>query len=135
ADSVHRCISSLGPLGVPTSKESSRSGGPMPGKRKRSRSGSEPNEPIRWVRKTAEEARSGKKPDFARLAAMTDEDIARQIAEDPDVAPEWTEEMFQTPTLRLPPRKELMSIRVDEDVLAWSRAKGQDYQTRMHAVL
>jgi len=37
-------------------------------------------------------ARTGKdKVDRARIDAMTDEDIARQIAEDPDVAPDMSE--------------------------------------------
>jgi uncharacterized protein (DUF4415 family) len=33
------------------------------------------------------------------------------------------------------PRKVLLSLRVDHDVLAWFRARGPGYQTRMSAVL
>lgn len=33
--------------------------------------------------------------DWVRIDAMTDEDIARQIAEDPDVAPELTDEQWE----------------------------------------
>jgi len=46
------------------------------------------------VRMTFAEARkrAEKEPvDWARIDAMTDEDIARQIAEDPDVAPDMSE--------------------------------------------
>ena len=39
---------------------------------------------------------------LARLDAMTDEDIARQIAEDPDVAPELTDEWFENARLVIP---------------------------------
>lgn len=44
------------------------------------------------VRKSFEEAkRSAKQTDWRRIDAMTDDDIARQIAEDPDVAPDVSE--------------------------------------------
>ena len=39
---------------------------------------------------------------LARLDGMTDQDIARQIAEDPDVAPELTEEWFENARLVIP---------------------------------
>lgn len=39
---------------------------------------------------------------LARLDAMTDEDIARQIAADPDVAPELTDEWFENARLVIP---------------------------------
>ncbi len=39
---------------------------------------------------------------LARLDAITDEDIARQIAEDPDVAPELTDEWFENARLVIP---------------------------------
>ena len=39
---------------------------------------------------------------LARLDAMTDADIARQIAEDPDVAPELTDEWFENARLVTP---------------------------------
>jgi putative transcriptional regulator len=44
------------------------------------------------VRKSFEEARrSAEQTDWKRIDAITDEDIARQIAEDPDVAPDMSE--------------------------------------------
>ena len=46
--------------------------------------------------------RAEKKPvDWARIDAMTDEDIARQIAEDPDVAPDMSEALERGEFVRL----------------------------------
>ena len=54
------------------------------------------------VRKSFEEARrSVTKTDWARIDAMTDEDIARQIAEDPDVAPDMSEALERGEFVRL----------------------------------
>ena len=39
---------------------------------------------------------------LAKLDAMTDEDIARQIAENPDAAPELTDEWFENARLVIP---------------------------------
>ena len=39
---------------------------------------------------------------LARLDAMTDEDIDRQIAADPDVAPELTDDWFENARLVIP---------------------------------
>ncbi|MBV8688281.1 MAG: hypothetical protein JO238_16555 [Alphaproteobacteria bacterium] len=39
---------------------------------------------------------------LARLDAMTDEDIAAQIAADPDAAPELTDEWFENARLVIP---------------------------------
>lgn len=65
---------------------------------------------------------------------MTDADIVRD-----DDAPEWTPEMFARAIvkqgLKSVPRKAMLSLRVDADVLAWFRAQGGGYQTRMNALL
>jgi uncharacterized protein (DUF4415 family) len=86
------------------------------------------------VRMTAEEARQlPDRTDYARLDAMTDEDIARAVAEDPDACPidvDWTKTR-----LVLPPGKENITLRVDRDVLTWFRATGKGFHTRMNAVL
>jgi len=54
-------------------------------------------------------------------------------------APEWTPEMFARAIIRkgLKPAqtKSLLSLRVDSDVLAWFRAQGRGYQSRMNALL
>ena len=88
----------------------------------------------RITRVTPEEARLLKdETDYARLDAMTDEDIARAVAEDPDAGPldtDWT-----NARLVLPPGKENITLRVDRDVLAWFRGTGKGFHTRMNAVL
>ncbi len=71
--------------------------------------------------------------DYARLDAMTDDDIADAVADDPDAAPldlDWTQAR-----LTLPPGKDVITLRLDRDVLEWFRAQGKGYQTRMNQVL
>ncbi|MEZ2142378.1 BrnA antitoxin family protein [Bradyrhizobium sp. DN5] len=73
------------------------------------------------------------KTDWARVDALTDEDIAKAVAEDPDAAPidiDWSDAV-----LVIPPKKKAISIRVDEDVLDFFKREGEGYQRRMNAVL
>jgi uncharacterized protein (DUF4415 family) len=88
----------------------------------------------RITRITAEEARRlPDRTDYARLDAMTDEDIAKAVAEDPDAGPldiDWSKARVV-----LPPGKENITLRVDRDVLAWFRSTGKGFHTRMNAVL
>jgi uncharacterized protein (DUF4415 family) len=86
------------------------------------------------VRVTAEEARAMKgETDYARLDAMTDEDIARAVAKDPDACPvdaDWSDA-----SLVVPPHLRDTVLFVDGDVLAWFRAAGEGFRHRMNAVL
>ena len=88
----------------------------------------------RITRVTLEEAKLLKdETDYARLDAMTDEDIAKAVAEDPDAGPldiDWSKARVV-----LPPGKENVTLRIDRDVLAWFRATGKGFHTRMNAVL
>ena len=63
---------------------------------------------------------------------MTEEEIMRtsppELADLPDDF--WKDAVVVEPIL-----KEPISLRVDEDVLAWFRKAGPRYQTRMNAVL
>jgi len=72
--------------------------------------------------------------DLKRLAALKDPEIVID-----DDAPEWTPEMFARAVVRRglaePPRKTLLSLRVDSDVVEWFRAQGRGYQSRMNALL
>ncbi len=73
------------------------------------------------------------KTDWARVDALTDEDIAKAVANDPDAAPidiDWSDAV-----LMIPARKKAISIRVDEDVLDYFKSQGDGYQRRMNAVL
>jgi uncharacterized protein (DUF4415 family) len=60
------------------------------------------------------------------------------IVRDKD-APAWTPEMFARAVVRKGlkpvPRKTLLSLRIDADVLAWFRARGRGYQSRVNALL
>jgi uncharacterized protein (DUF4415 family) len=71
--------------------------------------------------------------DFARLDALTDADIAKAVADDPDAAPiemDWTKAR-----LVLSPGKDAVTLRLDRDVLDWFKKQGRGYQTRINAVL
>ena len=49
--------------------------------------------------------------------------------------PELDDSFFEKQTVTIPPRKEQLAVRFDQDVVAWFRAHGHGYQTRMNAVL
>jgi uncharacterized protein (DUF4415 family) len=84
---------------------------------------------------TMEEAmKTPGKTEWARFDATTEEDIERQIAEDPDLQGfddiDWSKAVF-VPA----PAKQPISIRIDEDVLAFFKAQGAGYQSRINNVL
>jgi len=68
------------------------------------------------------------------LDDISDEDITRAIAEDPDAAPICDEDWFRDAEL-VPPRKMPVSLRIDPDILAFFKSQGPGYQTRINAVL
>jgi uncharacterized protein (DUF4415 family) len=73
------------------------------------------------------------KTDWARVDKLTDEDIAKAVANDPDAVPidiDWSNAV-----LVMPVRKKAISIRIDEDVLDYFKKEGAGYQGRMNAVL
>ncbi|HZG28878.1 BrnA antitoxin of type II toxin-antitoxin system [Ensifer adhaerens] len=72
--------------------------------------------------------------DWARVDAMTDEDIERAMRDDPD----WAEFMdidWSNAEWVIPVTKKSISIRLDEDVIDFFKASGKGYQTRINAVL
>ena len=86
--------------------------------------------------------------DLAKVDATTDEEIAQQIAEDPDTAPEPTDEQLEKAELFEGDRfvrrvgrpkgsgtKELVTLRIDRDVLDRFRAGGPGWQTRLNDAL
>ena len=71
--------------------------------------------------------------DWARVDALTDEQIEAAVRNDPDAVPldvDWSDAV-----LVIPPKKKAISIRVDEDVLDYFKQEGAGYQRRMNAVL
>ena len=88
-------------------------------------------------RYTAEELaamrrRGESRSDWARVAAMTEQELEASIAADPDDAREvdWTQAF-----VGMPPRKQDIHIRLDADVLGWFKGTGKGYQTRINNVL
>jgi uncharacterized protein (DUF4415 family) len=55
-------------------------------------------------------------------------------ARPPDLA-DLPRDFFAEASIAHPKRKQPISLRVDEDVLAWFKAQGPRYQSRMKAVL
>lgn len=79
-----------------------------------------------------ERARS--RTDWARVNAMTDEEVEVSIADDPDWA-EFKDIDWSKAVLVIPAKKKAISIRVDEDVLDFFKKDGEGYQRRINAVL
>ncbi len=72
--------------------------------------------------------------DWELVESLTDEDIERSIADDPD----WDgfrDIDWSRAELVLPQPKAAISIRLDPDVLAFFKAGGKGYQSRINAVL
>lgn len=74
------------------------------------------------------------KTDWPRLKAMTEVEIARNALNDPEAQP--TDGVFWADAqIILPPKKVLISIRLDADVLQWFKNKDIPYQTFINGVL
>jgi uncharacterized protein (DUF4415 family) len=85
--------------------------------------------------------------DWTRQDALTDEDIASQIAENPDAVPELTEDWFKharqmhgdTVIRRGRPKsetpKKLVSLRLDAEIIDRFRATGAGWQSRINETL
>jgi uncharacterized protein (DUF4415 family) len=69
------------------------------------------------------------KSDLARLDRMTDADI------DYSDIPPLDKAFFTKATVAWPPAKKQLTIRLDADVLAWLKAHGRGYQTRINHIL
>jgi uncharacterized protein (DUF4415 family) len=72
--------------------------------------------------------------DWARVDAMTDEEIERNAREDPDSVLVGSVDWSQA-NLVIPPNKESIHLRLDPDILAWFKSSGPGYHTRINAVL
>jgi uncharacterized protein (DUF4415 family) len=64
---------------------------------------------------------------------MSDADIRKGIESDPDVAP-TDADFWKRAKLVMPRRKEIVTMRLDADILEWFRQQ-RGYQTRINAVL
>ena len=73
--------------------------------------------------------------DWARVDALTDADIARAIADDPDTF-ELPRDWIKNAVLLRPARaKKPVTVRLDADMLKWFKKQGRGYQTRINAIL
>lgn len=87
------------------------------------------------VRYTAEELddllrRGEDGTDFARVRAMTEEELEAAIDWDDEGEVDWS-----TVQVGIPGPKRQLTVRFDQDVVEWFKAQGAGYQTRMNAVL
>jgi uncharacterized protein (DUF4415 family) len=87
------------------------------------------------VRYTAEELddmlrRGEDQTDWARVKAMTEEELEASIDHDEEGEFDWS-----TVQVGIPGPKQQLTVRFDRDVIAWFKAQGTGYQTRMNAVL
>ena len=71
--------------------------------------------------------------DWKRLDALQDEDI--DLTDAPEITPEMFAKAVVRRGLKPPPSKQQITIRLDGDVLAWFRAQGEGYQTRINSLL
>ena len=67
--------------------------------------------------------------DWAFLSDQSDQGI------DFSDIPRLTPEFWSKAKLRMPQKKESITLRLDPEVVAWFRRFGRGYQTRMNAVL
>ena len=71
--------------------------------------------------------------DWKRLDRMTRAQVEAIAAADRDGPPMTDEEWAKTEVVR--PVKVPVGLKLDSDVLAWFKARGRGYQTRINAVL
>ncbi|MGH7084249.1 MAG: BrnA antitoxin family protein [Acetobacteraceae bacterium] len=77
--------------------------------------------------------RGGTRSNWAKAAALTNEEIEAQITADPDEAGMVID--WDSATIELPKPKASLHMRIDRDVLEFFRKTGRGYQTRINAVL
>lgn len=69
------------------------------------------------------------KSDLKRIDATRDEDIDYT-----DIAA-LDEDFFKDARVVVPPGKKQLTLRLDADILAWLKAQGKGYQSRINAIL
>ena len=71
--------------------------------------------------------------DWDRVDALKDEDI--NLSDCPEVTPEMFARAVARVGLKPVESKKQVTLRLDADVLAWFKAQGSGYQTRINALL
>ena len=78
-------------------------------------------------------ARKSARTDWTMLGRMGDAEIRKGIAADPD-AQATDEDFWKDAKVVLPTRKQVVTMRLDADLLRWFRQQ-RGYQTRINAIL
>jgi uncharacterized protein (DUF4415 family) len=68
-----------------------------------------------------------------RVAALAESDAPIDYSDIPPLDEEFWSHAIRNPFYR--PVKSQLTVRLDSDVLAWLKAKGRGYQTRINAIL
>jgi uncharacterized protein (DUF4415 family) len=71
--------------------------------------------------------------DWERVDALQDEDI--DFSDNPELTPEMFARAVARRGLRPLPRKQQVTLRIDDDVLQWFKAQGKGFQSRINALL
>ncbi|MBP5577516.1 MAG: BrnA antitoxin family protein [Treponema sp.] len=80
-------------------------------------------EEIQLIKKASEKAANGKQADDPDCPVQTKEEL-KQFRPWYEVHPNWNK-----------PKKTDIHIKIDTDVLEWYKSQGDEYQTKMNAVL
>lgn len=80
-----------------------------------------------------EKLKAPKGTDWKRLRGKSDAEVHAPVEADPEVHP-TDEDLWKDAEVILPRRKEVVTIRLDADLLEWLRRQ-PGYQTRINAVL
>jgi uncharacterized protein (DUF4415 family) len=78
-------------------------------------------------------ARGEDRTDWARVDALTEEQLEASIDWEEEGLPDWSTLIPGIPDFSVP--KKQVTVRLDQDVLDYFKAQGRGYQTRMNAVL
>lgn len=71
--------------------------------------------------------------DWQRLDAMSDEEI--DLSDCPEVTPEQFAKAVVRRGLPTAKNKAQVTLRIDDDVLEWSKSQGRGYQTQINRLL
>jgi uncharacterized protein (DUF4415 family) len=72
--------------------------------------------------------------DWEAFKNLSDAEVRARALSDPDARP-TTAAFWKNAEIVMPAPKHALSLRVDSETLAWFKAQGKGYQTRMNAVL
>ena len=76
---------------------------------------------------------AAKGTDWERLRSMSDAEVHAAVESDPDARP-TNEDFWKEAKVVLPRRKEVVTIRLDADLLDWLKQEPK-YQTKINAIL